>query len=247
MNESNAKMQAAQGVTGLAAPLQPAPRYGSTLNLLAAMQRIMAAVGYAQKQGTNEFHGYKYVTEADAIAALRPHMVKEGLVLIPSTDRAWVDEQGNTHVLVSYSLIHASTGESISFYVPGSGNDRAKSGAIGDKGVYKALTGASKYALLKTFLMETGEDPEVASALDKDVGKHTVEEETTLKNFLSHAQVLIDAAAKATIDSVLNDTWRQHHATIEVLRTEYPELFTKVRNAFTKRKEELAKQPQQGA
>src|SRR3990172_7270616 len=219
MNEVDVKQEQAKQLEGYMSAgstkrIYAMPQFGGSLSLLAAMQRVMAAVGYAQKQGTNEFHGYKYVTEADAIAALRPAMVKEGLLMIPSTQKAWIDEQGNTHVLVRYNLIHAATRESLSFDVPGSGNDRAKSGAIGDKGVYKALTGASKYALLKTFLMETGEDPEVMSAHDKDVGKHTAEEETALKNFLAHAQVLIDAAGKATLDTVLNDTWRAHHASI---------------------------------
>ena len=106
--------------------------------------------------------------------------------------------------------------------------------------MYKALTGASKYALLKTFLMETGEDPEAVSEHDKSaVTRHSVEEETALKNILSLAQVMIDQAKKANLDSVLNDAWRAQHAGIETMRKNYPELFTKVRNAFTKRKEEL--------
>jgi hypothetical protein len=222
----------------------PTPVMNPGPNVLGAMHRVMQAVGYAQKQGENEFHGYKYVTEADAIAALRPAMVTEGLILIPSTDRIWMDEQGNTHVLIRYTLFHAGSGESVSFFVPGSGNDMAKNGKVGDKGVYKALTGASKYALLKTFLMETGEDPEVASVHDKEaVGTHTPEEEGHLKAALAFAQAMITDAAKAGNDAVLNDLWRQQHAGIEHLRSNYPEVFAKVRNAFTKRKEELAQSP----
>lgn len=219
------------------------PLHGSNILLvLGAMQRVMAAVSYAQKQGENTFHNYKYVTEADAIAALRPAMVTEGLILIPSTERVQTDETGNTHIVVQYRLYHAPSGECIHFNVPGSGNDMAKNGKVGDKGVYKALTGASKYALLKTFLMETGEDPEVASDHDKQaVGKHTEEEEQALKQWLVIAGTLIEHAQKATIDSVLNDTWRMNHEHIETMRTSHPEIFTKVRNAFTKRKEELAK------
>ncbi len=48
----------------------------------------------------------------------------------------------------------------------GAGNDRNKNG-VGDKGTYKAITGATKYALMKTFLLETGDDPEVASDHDR--------------------------------------------------------------------------------
>ena len=40
----------------------------------------------------------------------------------------------------------------------GCGGDRNKNG-VGDKGLYKALTGANKYMLFKLFQIETGNDP----------------------------------------------------------------------------------------
>jgi hypothetical protein len=42
---------------------------------------------------------------------------------------------------------------------------------VGDKGIYKAITGANKYALLKPFLLETGDDPEVGSDADRESNK----------------------------------------------------------------------------
>jgi hypothetical protein len=42
----------------------------------------------------------------------------------------------------------------------GSGNDRSSKG-VGDKGIYKALTGCNKYAYLKALGLATGDDPEV--------------------------------------------------------------------------------------
>src|SRR5574340_328981 len=44
--------------------------------------------------------------------------------------------------------------DKIEFLVIGEGQDR------GDKATYKAMTGATKYALLKLFLIPTGDDPE---------------------------------------------------------------------------------------
>ena len=41
----------------------------------------------------------------------------------------------------------------------GAGNDRNSKG-VGDKGIYKALTGCNKYALLKALQLATGDDPE---------------------------------------------------------------------------------------
>ena len=57
-------------------------------------------------------------------------------------------------LVVEFTFIDAETGETESFTVVGEGQDS------GDKAVYKALTGATKYALMKTFLIPTGDDPE---------------------------------------------------------------------------------------
>jgi hypothetical protein len=126
----------------------------------------MRDVGYVQKAGHNDFQNYKYATEADAIAALRPAMIKHGLCMIPSVESVEQDEWGNTNVLMHYRILDEE-GNFLSFRAAGSGNDKNSKG-VGDKGIYKALTGASKYALLKTFMMETGDDPEVPSQQEKE-------------------------------------------------------------------------------
>jgi hypothetical protein len=126
----------------------------------------MRDVGYVQKAGHNDFQNYKYATEADAIAALRPAMIKHGLCMIPSVESVEQDEWGNTNVLMHYRILDED-GNFLSFRAAGSGNDKNSKG-VGDKGIYKALTGASKYALLKTFMMETGDDPEVPSQQEKE-------------------------------------------------------------------------------
>lgn len=130
------------------------------------MLQVMRKVGYVQKDGKNEFHGYKYASEANLIAALRPELIEAGLVLIPSVSNVSQDEHGNTHVLMLFTLMD-DEGGTYSFCGAGSGNDRNKNG-VGDKGIYKAITGATKYALMKTFLLETGDDPEVVSAHDQE-------------------------------------------------------------------------------
>jgi hypothetical protein len=127
-----------------------------------ALHEIMSKVGYVQKTGKNAFHGYKYAGEADLLEKLRPAMIEAGLILIPSVQHAAApDEHGNVLVMVEYTLVHKDGDvwpEKIG--AVGCGNDRAKNGSIGDKGVYKALTGANKYLLFKLFQIETGDDPE---------------------------------------------------------------------------------------
>ena len=136
--------------------------------ITAALHEIMQKVGYVQKKHTNDFHKYNYAGEGDLLEVLRPAMVEAGLILIPSgRSRSDIDQFGNTVVEVEYTLAHKDGDvwpEKIVAF--GCGNDRNKNG-VGDKGLYKALTGANKYLLFKTFQIETGDDPENATDLDK--------------------------------------------------------------------------------
>lgn len=129
--------------------------------IAAALHEVMSKVGYVQKTGKNSFHGYKYAGEADLLAVLRPAMVDAGLLLIPSVaDHSPIDEHGNKDVVIEYTLAHKD-GDVWPHKIRaiGTGNDRNKNG-VGDKGTYKALTGANKYLLFKLFQIETGDDPE---------------------------------------------------------------------------------------
>jgi hypothetical protein len=140
------------------------------VKILAALNAVMARVGYVQKQGKNAFHNYKYAGEGHLLEVLRPAMVEAGLLLIPSHRAVTApDEYGNTTVTVDYTLAHKDGDvwpEKIS--VVGCGNDKNSKGGVGDKGVYKAATGANKYLLFKLFQIETGDDPEQESVHDKD-------------------------------------------------------------------------------
>lgn len=131
--------------------------------ITAALHAVMSEVGYVQKTGKNAFHGYKYAGEADLLEKLRPAMLNHGLLLIPSvTDISPIDEHGNTTVRLEYTLVHKD-GDVWPHPIGavGTGNDRNKNG-VGDKGTYKAITGANKYLLFKLFQIETGDDPEEA-------------------------------------------------------------------------------------
>lgn len=126
-----------------------------------ALHKVMQSVGYVQKTGKNSFHGYKYAGEADLLEKLRPAMLEAGLLLIPSiSDVSEIDAHGITTVRMEYTLVHKDGDvwpEKIG--AAGSGGDKNKNG-VGDKGLYKAITGANKYLLFKLFQIETGDDPE---------------------------------------------------------------------------------------
>lgn len=129
--------------------------------LIRALHSVMKEVEYVQKSGENDFHKYTYATEADVLAAIRPAMIKHGLVLIPSVQQvANIDAHGNTTVSISYTLAHISGAVwPQPIIAAGCGGDKNRNG-VGDKGLYKAITGANKYLLFKLFQIETGDEPE---------------------------------------------------------------------------------------
>ena len=126
-----------------------------------ALHEVMRKVSYVQKTGKNAFHGYKYAGEADLLEKLRPAMLEAGLLLIPSIKGVSpIDEHGVTTVQMEYTLVHKDGDIWPSVIcAAGQGGDKNKNG-VGDKGLYKAITGANKYLLFKLFQIETGDDPE---------------------------------------------------------------------------------------
>lgn len=133
-----------------------------------ALHQVMSKVSYVQKTGKNAFHGYKYAGEADLLEALRPAMLEAGLLLIPSIKGVSpIDEHGVTTVQMEYTLVHKDGDIWPSVIcAAGQGGDKNKNG-VGDKGLYKAITGANKYLLFKLFQIETGDDPESDATAEK--------------------------------------------------------------------------------
>jgi hypothetical protein len=136
-------------------------------NIYEALLAVYETVGYVQKRGTNSAQNYKYAGEKDFIEALRPAMIENKIIVFPSGVRSKQiteirkTEQGkadkvniNVAAVYSYTFVHTPSGTSIITEVSGEGSDPL------DKGSYKAMTGAYKYALRQTFMIETGNDPE---------------------------------------------------------------------------------------
>lgn len=114
---------------------------------------VMSNVESVVKDKTNDFHKYKYASDAAIITAVRVAMIKHKLVALPS-QISCLREGDMTTVCVDYTLIDAETGYSTVCRVHGQGQDK------GDKGAYKAATGAEKYFFLKAFMIPTEDDPE---------------------------------------------------------------------------------------
>jgi hypothetical protein len=131
------------------------------LNLRQKLAEVRRRIGYVQKRGHNERSNYSYVTAADIAGSVGDILAELGVVVIPRLeDISYESAAGRgeatrmARVVMAYAFTDVDSGEEIVAKVAGQGLDP------GDKAPYKAMTGALKYALLQSFLLATGDDPE---------------------------------------------------------------------------------------
>lgn len=142
-------------------------------SLVRKLAEVMGEVERIAKNGKNNFHNYDYATESDITAAVRKHMAERHLMLFPSVKKTeWekvVSAKGGEKKIctltVEFTVEDGDSGETRRFEIMGQGED------TGDKATYKAMTGAEKYALLKLFMIPTGDDPEKDSEHSYKPGK----------------------------------------------------------------------------
>jgi len=130
--------------------------------LFKSISEVMAVVDRIPKNGFNDFHKYHFATEADVSDALRKELASRDVAVFVSNRivgvKEWLTPRGKptllTNVECEVTFACGKSGATFSVTATGTGDDPS------DKGTYKAITGAVKYALLKTFLVPTGDDPE---------------------------------------------------------------------------------------
>lgn len=129
-------------------------------NIYKKIGEVMSKVSRVPKNGYNSFHKYNYATESDLTESIRPILQESGLAFFSNVLEQ--DRDGEfTKVKMEFTLADIETGEILTSTYWGEGQDK------GDKGLYKAYTGATKYFLMKTFLIPTGDDPEADSTVDE--------------------------------------------------------------------------------
>lgn len=137
--------------------------------LAAKLCRIYGEVSALEKEGNNSFAKYKYFTEGQMLQYLRPLLRREGVFIFHSVDdiqskevKRGAGEKVELHSVVrsSHTFVCADTGETYTVKCVGEGIDS------GDKATYKAITGATKYLLMKTFGITDSTDPEADEKTD---------------------------------------------------------------------------------
>lgn len=130
------------------------------MSIYSKILQVMKEVEKVPKNGYNQFHKYYYATESDLTESIRPILIDAGLAFFATV----LDQKREgefTKVKMEFTLADTETGETLKSIFWGEGQDK------GDKGLYKAYTGATKYFLMKTFLIPTGDDPEGDPTVDE--------------------------------------------------------------------------------
>jgi len=117
--------------------------------------QVLGEIHKIPKEGHNPHFHYDYVKEDTLTEQIRPLLAKHGLALMFGAEVLPDPGDGRTRVLAHFTLIDVD-GNELSSSCPGEGKDLKHQ----DKALPKALTGAVKYWLYKTFLVSTGDDQE---------------------------------------------------------------------------------------
>jgi hypothetical protein len=125
------------------------------------LAEVMAEIGTVEERGRNEDQKYDYATDEDIFRAVRDKLAERHIILLPAiteinAERKTISgKQFVTQVKGTWTFVDGESGERHEVPLIGEGADSQ------DKGVYKAYTGALKYLLRMSFLIPTGNDPEL--------------------------------------------------------------------------------------
>ena len=130
---------------------------------------VMRECSHVAKNGTNDFHRYKYATAADVLEKVNASLTKHGLASVVTPNLLSMQQvttaKGNVEQLaiveVSVTLIDSESGESLTIKGLGSGQDS------GDKSVAKAQTMGIKYCYLNSLAIATNDDPKADMHTDE--------------------------------------------------------------------------------
>lgn len=178
----------------------------TTQNIYQRINTVMKAVSYVQKDKSvsGMGAGYKAVTHDQLVSVVREHIVKAGIVLTVSQTRGHYNEKGkkwdkdakqevpDTMRLYEgeydVTLINADDpSDKVAVHVEAHAMDN------GDKAPGKAMTYATKTAMLKLFWLETGENDESRAGPSSEID-------------VDEVKLLID---KANDKSMLKALWTE--------------------------------------
>lgn len=142
---------------------------------------VMTKIGFIIKDKKNEEKGFDYASLANIIIKAREAMIEEKIIMVPYKIEQIVQRGNDTTISMIYRFYDAEPNESgknecIDVNVAGEGFDKD------GWGIYKALSGAYKYAITQTFAIPTIDDAERPNASSGNENVNVEEPETTIIN-----------------------------------------------------------------
>jgi hypothetical protein len=148
-----------------------APAKTTPKNLVSKLAEVMGLMAHIEKGGWNSNQKYRFVRESDVAEKASQLLAERNIFILQSVQEVKMEplyeSRGGmtmflTTVKMGFQFVDGdSSSKTDILYFWGTGADN------GDKGIYKAMTGAEKYFLMKTFLISTGDDPEADESTDK--------------------------------------------------------------------------------
>ncbi len=159
---------------------------------------VMKKIGPIIKDKTNVEKGFDYASIANIIIKAREVMIEEKVIIIPLTLKQLVQKGNDITIDMVYRFYDAQPNEDgtcdyIDINVPGEGCDKE------GWAVYKALSGAYKYAITQTFAIPTIDDAEKDKYSNNNLEKD-IEGEENLNN--TNSEVVLN---ESNLDKMLGD------------------------------------------
>ena len=137
---------------------------------------VMTKIGPIIKDKTNEEKGFDYASLANIIMKSREAMIEEKIVMIPVKTEQIVQRGNDITISMVYIFYDAENSEYIDVNVPGEGCDKE------GWAVYKALSGAYKYAITQTFAIPTIDDAEKDKYSNNNAEGSSTEDESNVND-----------------------------------------------------------------
>ena len=145
---------------------------------------VMTQIGPIIKDKTNEEKGFDYASIANIIMKAREAMIEEKVIIIPYNLRQLVQKGNDITIDMVYRFYDAEPDKDgkcdyIDINVPGEGCDKE------GWAVYKALSGAYKYAITQTFAIPTIDDAEKDKFSNNNDGGNVENNEDNSNNIVN--------------------------------------------------------------
>jgi len=169
-------------------------------NIYQRMAKVMQSVSYVQKEDKRVNNQYTFVSHDAVTAKIRPALLEAGIMPVVTVKEH--SQDGNrTEATICVKLVNIDNpNDFVQIESFGYGIDPQ------DKGPGKAISYAFKYAMLKLFCLETGDDPERDSYEHQPAPKAESKKKGASEEEI---RTILDYIGVATAEKALQNLWRQ--------------------------------------